>query len=232
MRAMRPGRLRKRHRSPIQQHDSARARCALPGRRAQCRRCRAERLAAEAAQQEARAAAERDNARARALQQMMDSTLQKELDASSAEELVREPWMDLPLSRMSAAQREALKAFEKRVQERSDSRAAARRKLEAELKNLEDEMGAEVHAVNGDLARLHELHFDACAELAALQRQVLDLATLQQDRTATRALELRQAAAADRSGRRLKEAKATLDAVVATADASYGEFLVRRAARG
>jgi homoserine dehydrogenase len=85
---------------------------------------------------------------------MMDNNPDRK-KADAFEHLVREPWMDMPLKSMTKAQREALREFDKKVQEVEDSLKKAVQIAEGERKVLEVEVIAVITEFNGQLLQLY-----------------------------------------------------------------------------
>jgi hypothetical protein len=104
-------------------------------------------------QEERRAAAEKDTSRVRALHAMMNNKPDRR-KPDAFENLKREPWMDMPLKSMTKAQREALRDFDKKVQEVEEGLRNAVRIAEGERKTLEEEIMAAIIAFNAELRQL------------------------------------------------------------------------------
>jgi hypothetical protein len=128
----------------------------------------------------ARAEAERDNAKQRALVSMMNNTLEKKREDPLAH-LTREPWMDLPLKQLTKAQREALREFETAVQENIEAARESRRVMEAERKLLEDEVMVAVREFNAELAGLHQARVGAEMRMALVAQIRASLCTAIED---------------------------------------------------
>ncbi|KAL6750436.1 hypothetical protein V8C86DRAFT_850373 [Haematococcus lacustris] len=120
----------------------------------------------EAAQ---RKRAEADDARQRALREMMNATLDVTARDRRAQELVHEPWMDLPRSQMTAVQRKLLAEHEKRAQELAEEREQKRRQLEVERKALEVECGDITAEFNAQLAALQAMRIKVQIEVLSLE---------------------------------------------------------------
>jgi hypothetical protein len=189
-------------------------------------RFRAKVIAAAKADESARLAAERDNAKARGLQQMMDNTLQHP-DKGALTGLVREPWMDMPLQQMNKQQREAVKSFERLVQDHEEQKANARRTLEAERKTIEADIVKGINTLNNSLCALH-LHFlDVCTDVAVAQQQSVDIALLLEASHDTDSLEQQSSMGEAAVKQDLTSLHHALKTAIASADATYGRFLVR-----
>jgi hypothetical protein len=186
--------------------------------------CRLKREQASAADNSASKLAARDQAKARALQQMMDNTLQKEHD--TLEDLQREPWMDIPLQQMSKQQREELQAFGKLGKEHEEQRTNARRALELERKGIDGEFVNSIQAFNATMYKLHDQFLDVCMTQAVNQQQQLDLAALVQGCYDSRCLGQK----VNRSTLQLKQHLALLNSALkmarTTADVNYSSFMV------
>ena len=144
--------------------------------------CRVRQQAAAERDEAARRAANNDNSRQRALDNMMQGTLERKKDTLHT--LVeREPWMSIPLKDMTAAQRQQLHDFERKVADLHEAREAAKRGLEAERKGAEEVMMAAVATFNVALQQLHDERMRTDMALAVVQQQQFALAaTLHQAR--------------------------------------------------
>ena len=134
-------------------------------------------LEEEAAQAEAaRAAAERDSFKNRALKDMMNNTLERKA-VNPLDELTREPWMDLPPNQLNAEQKKSLREFERLVQECKDQAEKERRIAEGERKSLEDEILVIIRTFNVQLSELHNVRLETVVQTCCWEQQALSLAS-------------------------------------------------------
>lgn len=148
------------------------------------RMCRAKRAQEERRAEAAREAGERDGAKGRALAAMMDGTLARK-KATTADVLPREPWMSVPVRDMTAAQRQQMKEFERKVAELQAAEEAARRAAEGERKAAEEEVCAAIATFNSTVSALQMERVCADAAVAVAEQQRFSVAgALLQVRTA------------------------------------------------
>eukprot|EP00892_Ulva_mutabilis_P005361 jgi/Ulvmu1/3197/UM015_0238.1 len=94
------------------------------------------------------AAANGNKFQAIALDQMMNGSPEKRKQHQVEQLQQREPWMDIPVKAMSQAQREALKKYERQVQEAEENLRNTHRILEGECKASEEEIAVAVDTFN------------------------------------------------------------------------------------
>lgn len=82
----------------------------------------------------------------------------------------RQSWMDMPIKGMSKAQREALKEFERQVQEAEENLRNTQRILEGERKALEEAVSVAIKAFNSDIAKLQQERLWAEVQVAITQQ--------------------------------------------------------------
>jgi hypothetical protein len=123
---------------------------------------------------------------------MMHGTLQRKKDPFAGDALAREPWMDMPLRDMTAAQRQRFKEFERKVAEVAEAREAARRAAEVERRGVEEEAMGAVAAFNEALAALRLEKMAAEAAIATAEQQQLALAAALQHVRVAHAAPLRK----------------------------------------
>lgn len=139
------------------------------------------RLAADAAAAEAaRVNAESDDAKNRALRDMMYANPAPSKAKMGAKEgkgaLMQEPWMSLPVAQMSKDQRQRLADFERKVAEAAEEAEKQRRLLEAERRTLELELAEAAIGVNARLVRLIDAKIKIDIEVVHLERQAVEAA--------------------------------------------------------
>lgn len=185
--------------------------------------CRARLAEGAAAADATRAAAERDDAKRRALAAMMGGTLER-ARADPLATLKRESWMSVPLKDMTPAQAKELREFERRVQEAEEAALKARRMAESERKAVEEKVLAEIRDFNARLVALHGHHLRARAARAAAEQQALALA--QSLETVERADDTALAAAGESAAlaERLKAAQALAQELRRVAEEQLREF--------
>jgi hypothetical protein len=133
-----------------------------------------------------------DDAPERALMDMMHGTLETKRDLSLLEqELVREPWMDLPHERMTDEQQLALALWEKRVKLIRQEQDNRRKLLTADLAKARNDVTDLCRAFDTKLRALHERRVGVLRETYILELVVLKL-TAHLEREAQRERQLEQ----------------------------------------
>ncbi|GIL90860.1 hypothetical protein Vretifemale_18579 [Volvox reticuliferus] len=186
---------------------------------------RARRAAEAAAEEEARRRAEADDARNRALKEMMNSNPAISRKSKGGKNRqVREAWMDMPPGQLNKEQRLKLAEWERKQQELAEELDKHRRLLEAERRALEVEIAEIAAGVNTDLTRLSNAKVRMDMEIVYLERRAADLADLMASLSAARAardaLTAQLAANTTRRTRR-SPLLATLEAKVHAAQRAY-----------
>lgn len=105
-----------------------------------------------------------------ALLAMMNGSPERRNKNEIAHVQQRQSWMDMPIKGMSKAQREALKDFERQVQEAEENLRNAQRVLEGERKALEEEISMAIKAFNSDVTKLRNERLRAEVEVAITQQ--------------------------------------------------------------
>eukprot|EP00798_Chlamydomonas_sp_ICE-L_P016811 gene16811-23093_t len=132
------------------------------------------RLAEEARiAEEARRRAEADDAKQRALKEMMNGKVAIRKQNDSAAVLKREAWMDVPRTQMSKEQRIKLIEFEKKVADAAEGEEKQKRLLETERKALEIEVYDIIVDFNNALYNVHNHKVVMDVELSSLELQQL-----------------------------------------------------------
>lgn len=151
--------------------------------------CCREKIAEEDKRNAEAAATKENKSQALALDAMMAGSPEK-LNKNKAEVMMcRESWMDMPLKSMSKAQREALKEYERQVNEVEESLRSTQRILEGERKVLEEEVIEIIKSFNTHLAEFQQRKMFAEVGISMAQQLCLsNAATLIQVCTALRLL--------------------------------------------
>ncbi|KAG2484149.1 hypothetical protein HYH03_017030 [Edaphochlamys debaryana] len=137
------------------------------------------RAALAAAEDEARRKAEADDARNRALKEMMNNNPQATRTSKAGKNrLVREAWMDLPAGQMNKDQRQKLIEWERKRSELAEELEKQRRLLEAERRALEVDIADTAAGVNVDLTRLANAKVRMDMEVVHQERRALDTAAV------------------------------------------------------
>ena len=150
------------------------------------------RRAAEAERKRLEALSKKDDAGARALNQMMGGTLEKKsnLEAEAAQ-LVREPWMDeLTEEQMTKEQQEALAKFEAKVKAMEERREATRKSLNLELRKLKTEVADILKNLDGKVEKLFLLRVETLGRLCVQELYILYLLQTLQDQESIRQQEV------------------------------------------
>ena len=184
-----------------------------------------ERLAREAEEKRKRdEAAAKDNIGARALQDMMNGTLERPKEPTLAQKSLERPaWMDeVPYESMDEAQRKALEEWDVAAAKFAEEKDKYTKALELELKKARGEVSEIAQTFDGALAELAKLKVDTCEAVAVqglyIARLTLQVVGLEDADMRSHALQIDAAAAAQE-----------LQAVAATLQAFCGGFDAQKA---
>lgn len=116
------------------------------------------------------AVAKSKKSRAIALDCMMNGTLEGRNTNEVQQVQRRQSWMGMPIKAMSKAQRDALKQYERQVQEAEENLRNLQRKLEVERKALEEEVIMAITSFNTEMASLEKKRLWAQIQVAVTQQ--------------------------------------------------------------
>ncbi|RHZ26432.1 hypothetical protein DYB31_004789 [Aphanomyces astaci] len=140
------------------------------------------REAAEAAARLQEEKNKKDDVAGRALNDMMNGTLETKKEAIAAQTVAREAWMDeVAAEDMTAEQKQKVAAFEADAVKLVDDKEKARKALDLELKKLKVDVGDICKAFDDKLKGLHDLYLATRMSVLTQQMYVLRLGEVLMD---------------------------------------------------